>query len=202
MLIIAIPKSASTSLMDTLGRLHKKPAEQKTDLIANNPISDEFKFIHKYHRDMRELNIDIIKKLSNKNSLYKQHILPTKNNMELLKNTKKIILLRKTKEVIIGYKREFNKTNDAYNRKDFRVCNTDKDWIDKAKKIGLFDDLFNFNQRWKKDDSDKLIIYYDDLIKNPKKEINKIEKYFGLPQSKKVVLSKKRYTRSNKEYIP
>jgi hypothetical protein len=195
MLIIAIPKSASTSLMDTLGKLHKKPAYQKSKLVERHPVSTEFKFIHKYHRDMKEIDENLVKKWESDKDFYKQHILPTINNMELLKNTKKIILLRSADNVIYGYKRERDKFSDKYRRREFKFCKSDEQWLKKAKEIGLYDDLIKFNELWEKNDSDKLIVYYDDLIKEPKKEINRIEEYLGLPVSNNVKLSRMRYTR-------
>ena len=45
-------------------------------------------------------------------------------------------------------------------------------------------------------DNKTLLIFYKDLIENPKRTINKIEEFYGLNRSKKVKLPKMNYSRS------
>lgn len=195
MLIVAIPKSASSSLLETLGKLHKLPTKQDNSLVRNLPISNEFEFIHKYHGCMREIDVKFVNRWTGNDGFFKNHVLPTKNNLELLKGKKKVVLLRSVEDVILAYMRERDKFNDKYRRKEFKACKSEIQWLNMAKEIGLFSDLVKFNEFWKSDNSDKLIIQYHSLIKNPQNVINDVEEYFGLTKSKNVKLSRKRYTR-------
>ena len=57
-----------------------------------------------------------------------------------------------------------------------------------------------FRKKWKQADN-ILLLKYNDLIKNTKEQINRIEKYYDLETTKNDVnLKKKRYTR-NKSYL-
>lgn len=59
MLVIAIPKSASTSLMKTISKIHQIPNEQYTSLNENE-IPDETNVLHEFHSDVRELEKRIL----------------------------------------------------------------------------------------------------------------------------------------------
>jgi hypothetical protein len=135
MLIIAIPKSASTSLMSTLGDLYKLPFEQQFKNIQSFPINSKFINLANYHSDCRELDHEIIKKWTKENKIYKQHVIPTENNMQLLKNHKKVILLRKPYDIICSYRRSAIK-NLHKQKKEFKDCETKSECLKKVKKLG------------------------------------------------------------------
>lgn len=63
MLIVAIPKSASTSLMFTMAKLHHIPAEQPGYPDLNTP--DEFRNLGDYHDDIVDLTPHVAKKYPN-----------------------------------------------------------------------------------------------------------------------------------------
>ena len=142
-LIIPIPKSASSSLTYALKKAHS---------------SD---------------NIDIIKK----------HLMPTKDNLNHYKNQKKVVLLRDPKGCMGAIKRAMDNSITQDNPDDE-------------------DSFFNypyegFYNGWINNIDDKtLLIFYKDLIENPKKTINKIEEFYGLRKSIKVKLPKLNYSRS------
>ncbi|MFW6008818.1 MAG: hypothetical protein ACOCP8_06095, partial [archaeon] len=93
MILIAIPKSASTTLIKTLNNLHPE-INCKQIMMTKNKKIQEINYLDKFHSDMRELTSKDIKLFTNKKTIYKQHIFPSKNNLKLLNNHKKIILLR------------------------------------------------------------------------------------------------------------
>ncbi|WP_081212335.1 sulfotransferase domain-containing protein [Salegentibacter sediminis] len=185
MLIIAIPKSASTSLMVTIGELHKLEAVQDFSFRENSPPKSSNK-IHLVHSDIRELSQNEIDKFSRKDTFYKQHIFPSANNLKLLKNLPKVVLLRNPKEIIMAYqrgaKRNYNSLPPGYDTKLKK-----EDLIIKAKRDGFYNDLVYFYDNWNHQTNNRntLIIYYNDFLKNPKKVINEIEKFYNLPITKK-----------------
>jgi len=194
MLIIAIPKSASTSLLHTLGDVHSLPSTQDFKSVKHHKIPEGFQYLGKYHSDVRELNETIIKKWTEEMSFYKQHIPPTENNLSLLKDEKKVILLRNPKEIVLAYKRADDK--DIHEkREEFEGCFTERDWLKRANEIGLYEELNLFYSKWGKVSSNALVIDFEDLTSKEKETINLIENYFGLELSRgDLELKKYRYS--------
>lgn len=193
MLIIAIPKSASTSLMTTLRRLHN--IESKQIIFPNNPFPNNCKYLYNFHSDVRELDEKQVALFRSKKTLYKQHIFPSQNNLKRLKTLKKVILLRTPRDVVKAYYRA-EKQYIHNIRTDFQNLRTPDEWIEQAKKLGLLSDLKQYYM-WRRQDNVK-IVYYRDLISYPKKVINKIESFYDLPITRKnISLDEKRYSRIN-----
>lgn len=196
MLIIAIPKSASTSIMKTLGKIHRIKAIQDFS-FADNPIPDNVNILNKYHSDIREITSKEVSKFSSSKILYKQHIFPTSNNLKLLQSIKKVILLRDTIEIILAYRRGAYKK--VHTLEEFSLKSDQNKWIERAKEIGLYSDLEYFNRKWKENsDHNTLFIEYSDLIETPHTVLNKVEEFFNLPVTRNsFTLSKARYSRRN-----
>lgn len=113
MLIIAIPKSASTSLVQTIADLHQLRAVQQFD-YRFFPFPRGFEVLCQYHSDMREYDINQIQYwCSSKDVVFKQHIPPTSNNLQLLKKFPKVILLRDVEEIVLSYRRNSLKFHKA-----------------------------------------------------------------------------------------
>jgi hypothetical protein len=142
-IIIPIPKSASSSLAHALKKLHSHE------------------------------NVEIIKK----------HIMPTKDNLDDYKNQKKVVLLRDPQGCRSYSKRGIDNsiTQDNPNNKDSFFNYSYEEFYD-----GWSNNI----------DNETLLIFYKDLIGNPKKTINKIEKFYGLRKSTEVKLPKLNYSRS------
>lgn len=197
MLIVAIPKSASTSLLDTLKRVHNYPGKQIS--LLNYPVCQNMKFLHSYHSDIRELTKNEKEIFSNPKKFYKQHIPPSENNIKLLNSIKKVVLLRDPEGIIKAYftaeKKKIHRP-----RKEIKGLTNVSQWLKKANELGLYDDLVWFYKRWyeeqKKDPKNILIIQHKDLIQNTQFVINQIESFFGLKQSKNVQLSKRMFSRA------
>ena len=70
-----------------------------------------------------------------------------------------------------------------------------ENYLNKFKKLGIYDDLIYFNNKYQEIcDDNHLIIYKDDIINNTKNTINKINLFFGMPYvSSNIILSKERY---------
>jgi len=199
MLIIAIPKSASTSLMDTLGKVCKMPAQQLFKKELSKP--KELPILSNLHSDMREYSSKEIDIFTQNNKIYKQHIPPTENNLLLLRDKKKVILLRNCDEIISAYWRAENSGIHSNFKKIHNLeVSSKEEWIKASRKAGLYDDLKFFYKGWLKESNSKncLTVSYNELIQNPKKVINEIEFFFDLPiTNHSIELSKKRYSRVN-----
>ena len=194
MLIIALPKTASTSLINTLKKL-KYNAKTKTGLVHTHNIPNEFTNFSSMHSDMVEIDKILIDTFTNsQNFFYKQHIPPTKNNISLLKN-KKVVLLLLSKEknvddIVLSYWRHMKKHNDIGEKKIIGDLN-EQEWLIKTKKTNLYNEIYNFNKFWLDNSKNKLVIYKKDLIKDPTTNINMILNYFGKSKiEKNIVLEK------------
>ena len=199
MLIIAIPKSASTSIMVTLGELHKIKSKQDFS-IKSNEIPKDSHIIHTVHSDIREITQENVDNFNKENEFYKQHIFPSDNNLKLLKKIKKVVLLREPKDVLYAYirgaKNKHNGLPKGYEIKEL----TKKKILKKAKIDGFFDDICFFRDQWvnKADPVYTLFVNYEDYISKTKEVINSIESFFDLPITMGNVRPKKaRYSRDN-----
>lgn len=195
MLIIAIPKSASTSLLLTLKKYHSIDAAQS--FFKDYPPPSNSKFIHQLHSDIRTLTAEESINFEASDHFYKQHIFPSEENLKLFKNTKKVILLRDPKEVLMAYRRGAKK--GVHNLiPGFDMSWNEEKWITKAQEVGLWDDLNVFHERWTNASSDDntLMVDYQDYVTNPNLVLNQIEAFFGLPITEiKVETVKARYSR-------
>lgn len=170
MILISIPKSASESLQKTLCKSHnlEYPNKSHTQKIITKKIVEEW---------------------DKKSALHRVHLFPYKRNQNLLKGKKIVVLLRKPDEIMDAYDRGIKygihhlKTELKYYREL---------WGEKH--IFDFEGFYYgwLNQRSK----NVLVIMYKDLVSNPKKIVNKLERFFELTESKKVRLKKEHYTKS------
>jgi hypothetical protein len=193
MLIISIPKSASTSLLDTFGKLHALPTRQLE--LPDHENSDSFLCLSGIHQDTLELKTEDLSILLQQDRLYKQHIVPSENNLNLLKDIKKVVLLRNPYDVVLAYRRGIQK--GIHGKKlNFNGSETEGEWLEKAEKNRLLQEVKFFYSQWKNhQDGNTLLIEYHQLISDPKKVINLIEKFWNLPITlKNIRLSRKRYS--------
>ncbi len=209
LLIIATPKSASTSLMKGLSDITGLDAKQEYfignkqthnfDLFARalNKIfrnlhvvsnqykeskklrhvfpSYEFSLLSKFHSDIADFSLDTNLETILKHKIHKQHIPPTKNNLQLLKNTKKIILLRRPEEVLESYLRE------PFNEDLFYLQEKIREDIDF--KLALMEELNRWVNGWlnaEKQNPYSKIIYYKELIEETPTTLNSILEFFEI----------------------
>ena len=197
MLIIAMPKSASSSLLHTLADLHGLEKPDFTQLWLSLSFSGEFPVFHRQHGySMRELDDSAVNAILKPNIICRAHILPSRNNQDLLRNKKKVVLLRDPVDVVMAYRRgTVNGTHRMQSVMDFAGCQSEEDWLERAQRNGLMRDIVGFYRGWLRHEGEKLAISFDELVSHPTEAINKIEEYFALPQSKSVQLKKYNYSR-------
>ena len=198
MLIIGMPKSASTSLLVSIGRAQKLQWQQ-INHRWKLPQPLELALLPKYHSDMLEYDPAHMKIFADPHKFYKQHLPPTSRNRALLKSVKKVILLRDPKEVIEAYWRA-EQTCIHSPREEFAHCKTSDDWLNVAAGNGLWSDLQFFHDQWLREAGpNSCIISYQNVVNRTKETINKMEAFWGLPITQEdIVLAKRMYTRDGK----
>jgi hypothetical protein len=110
MLMIALPKSASSTLLKTFAAYHEKDGRQ--DFWGFSfPFPSEYEFLPFYHSDFREYHAYLLKAWAVDAEFFKQHIPPTANNLFALKPYKKVVLLRDPVQTALAFRRNASKQN-------------------------------------------------------------------------------------------
>lgn len=178
MLIIAQPKSASSSLLYTLSEMMKIKAHHGTKRKSFHILCDGYDRLQKYHTLIFERSpFDIMKMITAKNLIYREHLLPGKRTFKILnKYSNFIVLLRNPFHSYENYQKLLEKSN-------------------KVNEL-ILDDLIHFNEGYReyiKTRPDILLVNYEDLILNYNETMNKIKKYWKI-KSKIITLKKVKYT--------
>lgn len=198
MLIIAIPKSASTSLQMTLEKYQGIKGSQT--FYKDFPNPENCSFLSRLHSDIRELTTTEADKFNAQDHIYKQHIFPSPNNIKLFHDVKKVILLRNPTDILSAYRRGALK--GVHNLiPGFETSWDEHKWIEKASEVGLLADLELFYSKWMElaNQDNTLIIDYKDYVDQPKDSVNKIEAFYGLPITNETIDTvKARYSRKTK----
>lgn len=206
MLIIATPKSASTSFVDTFAKsvglewFMGSQGEQREKLLKS-PGSAEYAILASYHiTDFKELDSESLSLYLSEDKIYKKHIAPTSNNISLLQDKKFVVLLRSPVDVIKAYRRaERRKIHTKKN--EFSDCKSIRDWIKRSKEIGLYKELEDFNSKWR-DSGLGMVLEFNEYVNQPKEYIKKAALYLGLNVLFSVSeLSRQKYSRGLKSWI-
>ena len=200
MLIVAIPKSASTSLIQTLGELHHLPnvnVSVRSGLVARCPVAPEYAQLAKFHpREVVEVDARVVEAVRSPDSIAKFHFPPTPNNQARLRDVRKLILLRDAVEIVAAYRR--GDATGAFRLKshEFCYCLSEEGWSERARKLGLIDELRAFAAGWRAHDGDKLVVEASELVARPAAVLARVERYFELPLSGADTLRQEKYSRA------
>lgn len=182
MLLIAQPKSASTSLVHTLGQILRLQVKEGIPKKPYEINCDGFPEIQKHHSNMVERSGLFLNQVINgRKKIFREHIIPTKRHLKIIKKINKnvVVLLRKPEDSL-----------DSYLRMVKLKTNTDKEQLGK--------DLKNFNEKYiefAKDNNKILIITFEELMFHYWHTMKKIIEHFGLKMPKKIIpLQKRKYT--------
>ena len=199
MLIIAVPKSASSALIATLERIHGLPNE--TAQVRRGPIrrcalAHEYRQLERFHRhEVAELSEEVVAAVTRKTSLAKLHFPPTRNNQALLASSPKVILLRDPEEVVHAYQRGDETGEFKLRHPRFCFCFSQAAWMHRARELGVLDELRRFVDGWRAHAGDKLLVESRELIERPAEALARIEDYLGLTHSGAPELARVRFTR-------
>lgn len=158
MLIVAMPKCAGTSLMTGLGQLLGVPytwtasKKFKCDELTNDiNFTTWWTELPKLHRDAFEWKAGL-REFTTDDQVHKQHIIPTINNLGLIGNDY-IFLHRDSAEIVQAHAR-FKKTVVKNPQQTVQE-------LDRSKELHLLN-------------IPRIVITFEDLIRNPKKQIIRI----------------------------
>lgn len=178
MLIIAQPKSASTSLVHTIGDIADIKVMVGIPKTKIDIVCEGYNEIQRYHNNMVERSPVFLKQLiEGRKTVFKEHLLPTNRHLEIIKKFKTniVILLRNVDDIVDCYDRLKSKTNLKQIRKD----------------------ISKFHDRWMYFASNKaniIVIEYRDLILSYEKTMDKILKHFKLKRKKNIKFKRLKYT--------
>lgn len=179
MLLIALPKSASTSFAITISQicnLKVRLGIPKTEIDID---CQGYKEIQKYHNNMIERSPLFLQQIITGNlTLFKEHLLPTDRHLRILEKFRKfkiVILLRDIEDAI-----------DAYIRAGIQ------DYNKKELKKNIMD-FHNRYMYWSSNKPNVTLVYYRDLILNYQQTMNRILKWYKL-KGKIIPLKKLKYT--------
>lgn len=182
MLLIGQPKSASTSLLKTLGKMFKIKFQNGLGKEFGWEYCENFTEIQKYHDTTIKRNYAFLKTwILKKDHMLKEHILPTKHHQDIIKkiNGKILILLRRPEDSLDNYKRLYK----SYKENKLSAETINELMPYRFVKINfkqLLSDLMIFHKEWIEFDyNKKLIITYKELVLDYYSTIKKIFKFWN-----------------------
>jgi 2-polyprenyl-3-methyl-5-hydroxy-6-metoxy-1,4-benzoquinol methylase len=181
MLLIAQPKSASTSLAMTIAKIGKKHCNLG---IPGDKIKEKcpgFYNIQKYHINMVERSPLFLKQvIKGPKTIFKEHILPTEEHLKSIS---------KHNDPIVVLLRNPNDSNNSYERINIK---------------DVYPDLKDFYDKWLSfsiGKSNILVIFYEDLILNYEKTIKKILNHYRISFKNILPLEKLKYTKVGEDRL-
>ncbi len=200
MLIVAIPKSGSTAIMETLGKGHRLTFSQFSHQeVSPDKMECDTRInpLRILHGDLYDYDASFLAKIANdKEHLYKQHIAPSANNLAALRNERIVVLLRSPEEIVDAYFRGFQRQMHRPppgSPKDMDI----ERWRKHAAKTGVLAALEWFHSGWLEDPSPNwLFLDFHRLTKDQSGSIRAVEEHLGLPISGLSQLRKARYSKS------
>jgi len=186
-LLIGMPKSATTSLIYTLREITGKQIMAGVPGKIENTPSPGFPELQKYHNNMvRRSELWIKQVMSGRETIFKEHLLPTDDHLQSLGNSRKsiVILLRDPQHVLDAYRRRSEQYFINHGRR------MDLNQLEK--------DLHDLHDRymwWESNKPFATLIYYRDLVLNYKQTMRRILLRFKLKAVNGLIpLKKKKYT--------
>ena len=200
MLILAIPKSASTALVATLCEAHGLPVETRRirdDVLLRRPIAPGYWHAAQFHRrDFVELDERVAGVMAARDLLVKFHFPPTPRNQAVLHDVPKLILLRDAEEIVSAYRRGEETGSWPTKSYEFAYCFSEQGWQRRARETGLLAELRRFAEDWRAHAGDKLVLESAELLAQPARALARVEDYFGLPRSGAAALRPERLSRT------
>lgn len=197
-LIVAIPKSASSSLVASLcvatGYSRANAEIRKSFLSAAAP-PPEYRQLNRFHSEVAELSDASIVAMTRPRQVAKLHIVPTSNNLTRLRDVPKIVLLRPAEEVVAAYWRGMETATWTTSVKEIANCKSLEQWMQVARDMGLTSELEAFNTQWKSAPGDSLVISYHQLTSDSEATIKLVLEYFDFNVENVPALGKVNFSR-------
>lgn len=191
MLIIAQPKSASTSLVKSLAKISGIKFKNGESRGRNYIACNGFEELQKYHTTTHARSADYLQKWAIRNDcILKDHILPTNEHIQALWGHKAIVLLRDPEHTIDNYVR----MRDKYLSGHMPEKEAKELHLETFLKVDFdtfCEDIRTYHEGWRSAGIG-LIIDYDQLVMCPRNTLLKCLKYLGLSTRGKIELIKAR----------
>jgi hypothetical protein len=180
MLLIAQPKSASTSLAHTFAKMFKLKIKEGIPKKYYDIECEGFSEIQLHHCNMVERGSSFLENaITNKGIIYREHIIPTERHLKIIQKIDKniVVLLRKPEDSL-----------DSYLRMKKIIVNEKQ----------LKDDLILFNEKYTefaKNNKRILLITFERLMLHYWHTMKDIILHYGFNMPKKIIpLQKRKYT--------
>jgi hypothetical protein len=160
------------------------------------PSPEGFRQLNKFHSDVAELTPEAVDCVMKPDQIAKLHIVPTDNNLTLLHNSPKVVLLRPADEIVAAYWRGMETRTWATTVGEIARCKSLEEWQQVAAEMGLTKELQRFNDQWLADTGDRLVIHYRDLVKKPAVTLSSVFNYAGIDAEQVPDLAKVNYSRN------
>lgn len=163
MLLIAQPKSASSSLVKTLAKVTGGYGHVSMKKEPGAVYLHRYSELNKYHTTTCLRPKEKLRAWSeDRKNFWKEHILPDDENVKYIRE-KYVVLLRRIEDSVDSYRRFGEK----------HMINVNLDKIER--------NLKSYQKGWLEKKSSKiLVIWYDDLILDYKKVMKKILNHYGI----------------------
>jgi hypothetical protein len=193
-----MPKSASSSLAGHFIERHgmaemtQSFRDRATQYYSG---AQAYKHIGLHNEGLVEITQDVIRLLSETPGVIKYHFPPPPGNQALLRDMKKVILLREPEDVVRAWMRGDETRAYKLRSPEFVWCYSEASWMAKARDLGLLDELAAFGDGWRAHQGDCLVIEMRDLTARPGETLAKVESYLGLPATNARALPERKFSR-------
>jgi hypothetical protein len=197
-LIIAMPKSASTSLARTIARTHGL-AEYNGDINAENP--PQFPAAHRLAQELHPypaVPAETLREIvTDRTALRKLHLFPTGPVLEAIADQPVVVLLRDPAEVVDAEFRAFIAGIHPLAPSMPRTASLGR-WRAAAAAGGLLASLQSFAEEWRAvaaaRPQEMLLIEHLEVVRDPTRVLAACERHLGLPPSSGLELLRERWS--------
>jgi len=166
MLIVAMPKTASTSLMLTMGKMFGVPARQDWGKDYPNTEIKSYTHLAHLHSDIRDWPPRVVTQWGTRKFIRKQHLLPTPTHLAAI-DPLVVFLWRKPDEIIEAYLR-----NSAHDTAYVKEHSSE-----------LLQELYDFLDGYTYH-APKLAISFDHLVESPRDVIEMVANHWSFDTSR------------------
>lgn len=177
MLLVAMPKTASTSLIYTLRDCTGLAIQPHVENIGYSGDPKKYSEISKYHKSIYLKNLVWLNSMAKDGRvIYRDHILPEGDGSKFFNNISwpLCVLYRNYEHIMNNYERT------ALIEDGPKLCEELKDLYSFYTSLAIKNNV--------------LLVSYRELIKRPKATIKKMLSHWGLKQTKSILLQKRKYT--------
>lgn len=166
MLIITMPRTASTSLINTI-----KDAQSEVKICRLEKVKekhDDYLELSKWHSNIGIRSDEVIERfVTDKTMIYRDHLIPTEEHLKSLEKYSEpiIILLRNPLHIFDCYLRD----------KKFELKEVDVKKL--QEELNTFKNIY---QQWAIGKKNVIVVYFKELVLHPNKTLAKILNIFGV----------------------